>query len=195
LLERLQAGDQSNEALELLFAHYHEFEAAPLLKELYDGYCQHLIEVAKARYGDAPERTLRAFGFAAADSLFENEKLQTLFEQGLITQARSRSQALIRVGELVEDAVTEAMFLQEFQRVAGAQCFAARTRLCKEFLGVETVPPNLVDVTAWRAAVIRVLDDVSGYTTREDMQRLLENARPHATNAPPPARRRQRYIR
>jgi hypothetical protein len=198
LVAQFERGSLSSEAVALLSEHRQQLESWPLLKELHERYCEHLVEIAKARYGAQPARTLRVFGFKVADRLFEDEKLQLVFDAGLLAQARQRSLVLLKAGLLNEEALVEALYLKEFERVAGAQCFAARERICGNYLGISAPPVNLNDVTAWRAAVIEVLKEPAiyeGVSARTRMQSLLGRVRPRAKRVEPPARRRQRYLR
>jgi len=141
---------------------------------------------------------MRALGFEpdVENGKLFNEKMQTLFDKNLFTLARQRTHTLLQKGMALTDLVGRETYAQEFRRIGGAQCFQRRKHFCKDLLGTDTVPPNLVEPSAWHAFVdalakrVRAGDPLE----REDLVAVLRSA--HATDkrAEPPKRRKQRYV-
>lgn len=82
-------------------------------------------------------------------------------------------------------------------RVAAAQCFQDRGRLCHKFLGEREVPPNLRDPSAWRVVVRSLMETGPGEDEGFSKERISAAMKDtHTTDKRPelPWRRRQRYI-
>jgi hypothetical protein len=195
--------------MQMFCKHKHEIERLPLLRNLYDHYCQHVTVQTRNRNYQAAAETMKALDFTVSEGgqLFEVMKIQELFDEGLDTQVRTRLANILKASTVdgasllereVETKVGDAAYEAEFQKYAGAQSWKERERICRLFLGSD-VPSNLSDVSAWRAAVKWMFTDplllAGANTYLEKVTSILRTVKPSAAPKTPQARRRQRYVR
>jgi len=190
--------DSFDEAAGILKEHYADIETLPLLTELDKSLCLRLINVEQQAHFLEGVEVMRALGFdpdVENGKLFD-EKMQVIFNKNLFALARGRTHSLLQKGMPLTELVGREAYAQEFRRIGGSQCFQKRGYFCKKILGSSTVPPNLVEPSAWHAFVGNLAERLrsSGSLEPEELPAILRSCRATDKRVEPPKRRKQRYV-